>query len=248
MKKIFLLIAALFAFFTALSAQTTQEEADAIVFKRMSRETGPYIVYAKEGIQTKMTIISHKGEVLELDYACWVYYIHYVNNIGQYIIVKESDGNVLEIMVKNYTKPDDLIKWRMIDPEKLSVLHGTAWKLERIIDVENDITVFEPGSCKGCYTLTFDRHSCGALYSGIPFSGVITNNIICGDYEINSETNAFIFTNIMGTAVGEGEDAYLYRQTLWKIQSFKIDDTSPRTLHLYYNDGKNYLKYKEIGG
>jgi len=122
MKKILLLITALFAFLTALTAQITQEEADRVVWERMGQETLPYTIYAKEGIQTEMTITTSTEEVLELDYSCWVYYVNYTgetNNNGRYLIVNESNGNLLEVNTKNDVGPSDLAAWR-------EVVAGTA--------------------------------------------------------------------------------------------------------------------------
>ena len=116
MKKIFLLIVAPFAFFSALSAQVSQEEADRIVLERMSQETQSYTVYAKENVRTEMIITTVNEEMLELDYPCWVYYISYVGkvSIGHYLIVNESNGNLLEIKSKEDACPSDLAEWREV--------------------------------------------------------------------------------------------------------------------------------------
>jgi len=118
MKKIILLIIAPFAFLSALSAQITQEEADRIILKRISQEAQSYTVYAKEDVQTGMTISAFDEELIELDYVCRVYYVRYIDIAsGRYLIVKESDGNLLEINAKNDAGPSDLAEWRVV-PER----------------------------------------------------------------------------------------------------------------------------------
>jgi len=116
MKKI-LLLTMLFAFVSALSAQITQERADEIVLERINQETQPYIVYAKEGVQTETTITTTTGEILELDYSCWVYYASDISVncfCGFYLIVNESNGNLLEVKTKNAT-PEGLAEWTVLD-------------------------------------------------------------------------------------------------------------------------------------
>ena len=118
-------------------------------------------------------------------------------------------------------------------------LQDTAWKLVGVFDTETDTLIKElvPKDCEECYTFTFDTNS--------TFKGRITNNIIDGYYKIECEISNFRFINIGGTEAIDLADGYLYRQILGKIQSFTVKDTY---LYLYYDDGKNYLKYKKIGG
>ena len=116
MKKILLLIAVPFVFFTALSAQITQKRADEIVFERIKRQEVESSIYAKKGVQTAMTIVTASGEEIELNYVCWVYYVSYANtDQSRYLIVKVSNGNLLEICTKNGAEPDDLAAWRVIE-------------------------------------------------------------------------------------------------------------------------------------
>ena len=115
MRKILLLIVAPFAFLSALSAQITQKEADGIVLERLKQETQFYTVYAKANLQKEgFTITTAAGEEFELDYACWVYYFRYNDDTqGRYLIVNESNGNLLEVNAKNDAGPDGLDKWRV---------------------------------------------------------------------------------------------------------------------------------------
>ena len=111
-KTILLIIVQTF-FFAALSAQTTQEQADKIVLERMSSETQAYTVYAKANLpEAGFTIASSAGETIELDYACWGYYIRYNDDApGRYLIVNEGNGNLLEVDAKSNAEPEDLEKW-----------------------------------------------------------------------------------------------------------------------------------------
>jgi len=123
MKKVLLLIVASFAFLSAFSETITQEKADEIVLNHMKQETLYYTLYAKAGVQTKMTVTTSKGEELELDYPCWVYYAMYplicdalTCNISRYLIVNESNGNLLEVNKKMDIGPSDLAAWRKVKP------------------------------------------------------------------------------------------------------------------------------------
>jgi len=122
MKHLLLLIVTLFTFLSALSAQITQGQADEIVLERIISQDNVYAgVYAKENVQTKMSITTFFGEELELDYPCWVYFARYAFvceamhcPVGSYLIVNESNGNLLEVKPKSYTTSSDLTEWREI--------------------------------------------------------------------------------------------------------------------------------------
>ena len=121
MKQILLFITVqLVALFSAFSMPITQEEADSIVLERLSQELPPYTLYAKEDVQTKMTITTINGEMLELDYRCWVYYIRNINT-GRYLIVKEENGSLLQVNPKSNAEPDDLTEWRIVKMETCNV-------------------------------------------------------------------------------------------------------------------------------
>lgn len=120
MKKIFLLIAASFAFLSAFSLVPIhpQLQADRIVIERMSQEDRLYFIYAKEGEQRNTIITTSEGEELELNYPCFVYYVQYadVNCIcGRYLIVHADTYNLLEIDTTDKGTPSDLEEWRHID-------------------------------------------------------------------------------------------------------------------------------------
>ena len=117
-RIIVLTIVVPFVFLSASPAPITQEEADEIVMEYISREVQLYSVFSKEDIQVGATITTFTGEALELDYPCRVYYVSYTgetdNNVGYYLVVNESNGNVLEINAKNDAGPEDLAEWRMV--------------------------------------------------------------------------------------------------------------------------------------
>jgi RNA polymerase subunit RPABC4/transcription elongation factor Spt4 len=133
MKKSLLTLIAPLVLFSTLSAQITQQQADFIVQQRMSDETKPFTVYAKENVQpTGYTISTATGEILELDYPAWIYYVSFTGKVasphlvtepaevrndafGKYLIVKESSGNLLDVNVKNDTGPVDLEEWREVN-------------------------------------------------------------------------------------------------------------------------------------
>ena len=118
MKKALLLFPLLLVLFFTLPAQITQNEADFIVIERIN-SIAPHcdILYAKEELQTEGVILTTAtGEEFELDYSCWVYYMSYAGN-NKYLIVKESNGNLLEINTTNDGGPEDLAAWRVVSRE-----------------------------------------------------------------------------------------------------------------------------------
>ena len=120
MKKILLSLVVPLVFMMTLSAQILQEQADEIVQQRLESETKPYCLYAQKEVQTEFEITTATGEVLELGYSAWVYYVSYTGEAnGKYLIVKENNGNLLEVNTKNDADPDDLEKWRFVPIEIL---------------------------------------------------------------------------------------------------------------------------------
>jgi hypothetical protein len=111
-----LLILAPFILISTLSAQITQKEADDIVKQRIEGETKLHTVYAKNDLQTEgFTVITSTGEMLELEYSCWVYFVDYDGETnGKYLIVKANNGNLLEINTKKDNGPCDLQEWRFV--------------------------------------------------------------------------------------------------------------------------------------
>jgi len=115
MKKPLLLITLPFMFFITLSAQITQEQADTIVQERITNETRPFTLYAEDIVQTDYTVLTSANEKIKLNYPCWVYYVSFSGETdGKYLIVKESNGNVMEVNAKNDEGPEDLEDWRVV--------------------------------------------------------------------------------------------------------------------------------------
>ena len=116
MKKLISLLSLSFAFLFTLSAQITQIEANLIVMERLSNEAKYYIIYAQDSVTTEgYTITTSLEEMLELDYLCWIYYINYPDEPnGKYLIVKESNGSLLEVNTNNDEGPEDLEEWMIV--------------------------------------------------------------------------------------------------------------------------------------
>ena len=123
-------------------------------------------------------------------------------------------------------------------------LLDTKWKLVGIFDAETDTLIkeLEPKDCEECYTLVFDTDSTFLTFSSV--------NEFKGDYIVDYEDYSFQIVDFMGTKRNEFGGGQLYVNPFWEkaIHSFTIKNTYPKILHLYYDDGKNCLKYKKIGG
>jgi len=121
MKKILLFLALPLVFLSTVPAQVTQNEADTIVLERIGEMEHCDALYAMETLQTEgTTITTSSGETLELDYSCWVYYMNYAGETNnKYLIVKESNGNLLQINTTNDGGPEDLAAWRVVLGEVL---------------------------------------------------------------------------------------------------------------------------------
>ena len=154
MKKIFLFLAISFVFSFALTAQVTQAESDSIVLERMSLETRPHTIYAKETLQTEgISITTATGELLELNYPCWIYYIRYDDQIDEtavsipYFIVKESNGNLLRVNTTNDAISNDMEEWTVMpkEPEDFSY-PTTIYRLseETLLQMRNDFAQRNP--------------------------------------------------------------------------------------------------------
>ena len=119
-------------------------------------------------------------------------------------------------------------------------LQGTKWKLVGIGSLDKiALQELEPKDCAECYTLAFDTDD--------TFSGRLADNVTFGYYEIDYNTGVLHFTEIAVSEMLSIWEEYeiLYWQILKEIRSFTVEDTYPKILYLYYNDGKNYLKFKK---
>jgi hypothetical protein len=182
MKKTVLFIVVSLVFLS-LRAQITQSESDSIVLERMSLETRQYTIHAKENIQTDYTITTSQGEILELDYSCLIYYINYIEEIknNRYWVVKESNGNLLEVKTKNNAAPSDLAEWRAVKVIEIPVMDysldvGCDWNINNlqydsvyIINSQEDL--FSLISCTGGNptAIDFDQYSLLFVHGGVPY-------------------------------------------------------------------------------
>ena len=147
MKKVNIIFLVLFVCCAlAPSAQITKKQADEMVLEHLSQESLPYSLFAKEDVQNNMIIETAVGEILELDYACWVYYINYADtDSSYYLVVKETNGNLLAVNPKSKSIPEDLVEWRILLGKILFreySLDGTSclWT-----NFDYDYTVFNSG-------------------------------------------------------------------------------------------------------
>jgi len=225
MKKILLSLIVPLVFITTLSAQISREQADQIVQQRLDNATKPYCAYVQEEVQTEFKITTTTGEVLELGHPCWIYYVSYIGETnGKYLIVKESNGNVLEVKAKNDDGPNDLTKWKPI-----SFLIGTKWRLTGIVDVEtNVLTELEPKD-DWCYTLVFATDSTAG--------GRITLNYLL--VKLRPKPIFFVLTS-----AGENGDGWLFIEITELIESYRLD-LSKKELKFFYDNKKKYLLYKQ---
>ena len=133
MKKIIFLKIISFVFCFEFSAQITSTEADEIVLEHILQEMQFYTVYAKDSVQSEMTITTTAGETVELDYNCWVYYIGYTN-AGRYLIINEINGNLLEVNTISNAVHEDLAEWREVHE---FCKYFTSENIDKIIPVIN---------------------------------------------------------------------------------------------------------------
>jgi len=76
MKKFTILSVISFLSFL-LSGQVSQENADSLILDFFMEETSHYALYAMEDLQDGVVITTSSGEILKLDYYCWVYFAKY---------------------------------------------------------------------------------------------------------------------------------------------------------------------------
>ena len=103
---------------TSLPAQTTREQANAIVLDYLKNEVmQTCFLYVDDNEPSKdgIVITTSNKETIRAKYACWAYYL---NENGQdqsrYFFVKEDNGNLLEIIARNDLGPGDLASWKAV--------------------------------------------------------------------------------------------------------------------------------------
>ena len=116
MRKTIILMSVLLAWTASLSAQKiTREKADEIVINYLKSEgislNTPLFVNANTPSEEGFTVTTSKGETVKAKYACWVYLFQQFLPVGyvlpySYLIVKEDNGSLLEIVVNTSLLPD----------------------------------------------------------------------------------------------------------------------------------------------
>ena len=119
MKKIIILMPMLLVWATSLSAQTTREQADAIVLDYLTNEvTQPCLLYVNLSTPSGEGIIltTSNEETIKAKYACWLYYLNESEAAqSRYLFVKEDNGSLLEIIASNDLGPSDLSLWKVVE-------------------------------------------------------------------------------------------------------------------------------------
>ena len=155
MKKIFILMLILIAWAASLSAQTTREQADAIVLNYLKTEAGyPYNVFVNVNTPNEegFVITTSNEETVRAKYACWVYLAISIPPVLLHgtvvpphayrcLFVKEDNGSLLEINAMNNSIPD------LTDWEGVNALSGI------VESKENNITLLYPNPVGNLLTI-----------------------------------------------------------------------------------------------
>jgi hypothetical protein len=124
MKKVRILMPFLLAWAVSLSAQTTREQADAIMLNHLQSDLQHEFLYVNvstpdaEGI----CITTSNEETFRAKYACWAYYLN-ESELSQcrYFFVKEDNGNLLEVIANGDAGQSDLTQWKSLDDDTVGV-------------------------------------------------------------------------------------------------------------------------------
>jgi len=130
MKKNIILMLVSLALATSLSAQITREKADEIVFEHLQKEvTTPYLlyVYSHAPSEDEIVITTYNEENIKVKYACWAYYLNENPELSEprqhrYLLVKENDGNLLEIITANDFGVENLTGWSLLSISEVNAL------------------------------------------------------------------------------------------------------------------------------
>ncbi|MCL2313192.1 MAG: T9SS type A sorting domain-containing protein [Firmicutes bacterium] len=110
------------AFSTTLVAQITREQADAIVLQHIKNElisSYKLYVYNHEPSGSGIVIATYNEEKIKIKYACWFYYLNENPEITvpcqhRYLLVKENNGNLLEIITSKDLGIENFTEWEII--------------------------------------------------------------------------------------------------------------------------------------
>ena len=145
MKKTFILLTVLLICATTLFAQTTREQADAIIKEHLQNEMVQYnLLYVHANVPSidGITITTSNEEIFSAKYACWAYYLDESEySQRRYLFVKEDNGNLLEVIASNDNGSADTNQWLLVETVNLS---------ER---QENNIKLLYPNPTSGQLTI-----------------------------------------------------------------------------------------------
>lgn len=122
-------------------------------------------------------------------------------------------------------------------------LTGTSWKLIAVVDAANNVSR-EPGYGErgwryDVYTITFGDS--GYLW------GRSERNSIYGQYHTDYDADILFLHDVMTTAVCcDWGDGMLYSSVFVGINCSRSFKLYSQHLHIFYNDGKEYLKFNKI--
>ncbi len=115
MRKILFSMSILLAWTASLPAQITREQADIIALDFLKSEVvqeGALYVNDKTPDEESITLITSKEEIINVKYACWVYFLNESESTrSYYLLVKANNGSLLEIVTSNDLGPSDLTSW-----------------------------------------------------------------------------------------------------------------------------------------
>ncbi|MDR2962690.1 MAG: T9SS type A sorting domain-containing protein [Bacteroidales bacterium] len=117
MKKITVAIMVLCLCSWGVSAQITQNDANAIAVQYAHTEIGQSArLYRNATAPTNdgVTITTSRNEMFRARYACWTYFVNEPSQ-RRYIFVKASDGTVLEVIAKNDESSNS--NWQLLSGE-----------------------------------------------------------------------------------------------------------------------------------
>ena len=174
MKKILISMLVLIAWATLLSAQITREQANAIVQNYVQSEglqyAGILYVNLNEPDEEGIVITTSNGETFRVKYLCWAYCLDENEPLQRrYFFVKESDGNLLEIIASNDISELDS-SWQAMNTTGLT---------ER----ENSVRLFYPNPVGDLLTFSCNEESVRVEIYDLKgtrlFSGLLSGENTC---------------------------------------------------------------------
>ena len=131
MKKMIIVMSILLAWATSLPAQTTREQADAIVWEHLKSETTHFSLHINANTPNEegFSMTTLGGETVKAKYACWVYFVGF--DVAcyacvlcpcphHYLFIKEDNGSVLEVIANSGLSDDNPWSWQLVDPSGIT--------------------------------------------------------------------------------------------------------------------------------